>query len=299
MKTLLSLLACLLHLTCPAEDLPLAQAAVLGVVEGVTEYLPVSSTGHLLLTERLLGMGATPESRAAADAFAIVIQFGAIVAVLGLYWPFCLRMLRGLAGRDPGGRRLLVNLVAAFVPAAVIGKLLDERIEALLFGLWPVACAWLAGGVVILVFCRDWRGDGGRDTPDLLDGLTVRQSAIIGLFQCCALWPGVSRSLSTILGGRVVGLPMRPAVVFSFLLGGLTLSAATAYKGLKEHEVLLAHIGPAAIGTGLAFAFVFAVLSVKWMVAYLNRRGLAVFGWYRLALGAAVMAALAAGKIPA
>jgi undecaprenyl-diphosphatase len=169
---------------------------------------------------------------------------------------------------------LLVNLVAAFVPAAVIGKLLDERIEALLFG--PLAGGLrLAGGGAWSSWCSAaiGGGDGGRDTPDLLDGLTVRQSAIIGLFQCCALWPGVSRSLSTILGGRVVGLPMRPAVVFSFLLGGLTLSAATAYKGLKEHEVLLAHIGPAAIGTGLAFAFVSAVLSVKWMVAYLNRRG--------------------------
>jgi undecaprenyl-diphosphatase len=244
-------------------------------------------------------LGLTPDSRAAADAFAIVIQFGAILAVLGLYWPFCLRMLKGVIGRDDGGRRLLIRLLAAFVPAAVVGKLFDEKIESLLFGLWPVACAWIAGGIFILVVCRGWRGHGEAEKGDELDGLSVRQAVTIGLCQCFALWPGVSRSLSTIVGGRLVGLSMRPAVIFSFLLGVMTLSAATLYKGIKQREVLLEQFGASSIGIGMAFALISAVISVKWMVGYLNRHGLALFGWYRIVLGLVVLLALATNRLTA
>jgi undecaprenyl-diphosphatase len=282
----------------PAGDVSVAEAAILGVVEGVTEYLPVSSTGHLILTERIMGIGATEETRAAADAFAIVIQLGAILAVLGLYRAHVARMLNGLLGRDPGGRRLFFNLVAAFIPAAIAGLLLNDLVEGVLFGLWPIATAWIAGGLVILLAFRGWRNEGGADAPDLLDNLTLKQAVGVGVFQCLALWPGMSRSFSTILGGRVMGLSLRASVVFSFLLGVMTLGAATCLVALKEHKVLLAHVGVASMAAGLATAFLSAVVSVRWMVSYLNRRGLAVFGWYRLALGAAVMAALAAGWLP-
>jgi undecaprenyl-diphosphatase len=293
---LLSLLFCLPTRARP--DIPVGEAAILGLVEGLTEYLPVSSTGHLLLTQRLLGHGAEAESRVAADAFAIVIQGGAILAVIGLYWPFCRRMLRGVCGRDPGGLRLALNLALALVPAAVVGVLFDDRIEAVLFGLYPIAFAWLAGGLVILLVARGWTGAGDSDPAAVLDALTPRQALLIGLCQCVAVWPGVSRSLATILGGRAVGLPLRASVVFSFLLGGLTLTAATALKGLQHHRTLLEHVGGAALCTGLLVAFVSAVVSVRWMVGYLNRGGLAIFGWYRLALGLAVLGALWAGKIP-
>jgi undecaprenyl-diphosphatase len=282
----------------PAGDVTVGQAAILGVVEGVTEYLPVSSTGHLILTQRIMGIGATKETRAAANAFVIVIQLGAILAVLGLYRSQVVRMLNGLLGRDPGGRRLFFNLVAAFIPAAIAGLLLDDLVEGVLFGLWPIAAAWIAGGLVILVAFRGWKNEGGADAPDLLDNLTLKQAVGVGVFQCLALWPGMSRSFSTILGGRVMGLGLRASVVFSFLLGVMTLGAVTCLVAVKKHEILLAHVGASSMAAGLAAAFLSAVVSVRWMVGYLNRRGLAVFGWYRLALGAVVMAALAAGWLP-
>src|SRR5829696_8545008 len=167
------------------------QAVVLGLVEGITEFLPVSSTGHLILAERLLGLPDDESSR----AFAICIQAGAIVAVLGLYQGRVRRMLAGIAGRDPDHLRLALQLVLGFVPAAVIGKLFDEPIERVLFGLWPVVCAWFVGGVVILLVPRLRRG-AGLEGGERLEALGFGRALVIGLAQCLALWPGTSRSLA-------------------------------------------------------------------------------------------------------
>ncbi len=267
------------------------QAILLGVVEGVTEFLPVSSTGHILLAQRALGIPSTEATR----AYAIVIQLGAIAAVLGLYRGRIAQMLRGLAGRDVAGRRLLVNVLVAFVPAAVLGKLFNDPIERVLFGLWPVAAAWLVGGVALLALPRYLRGRDIATTG--LDALTPQRAALIGLAQCLALWPGTSRSLATIVGALLLGLELVAAVEFSFLLGLVTLAAAAGYKLLKSGPVMMTAIGPRDLALGLGLAAVSAAVSVRWMVTWLQRRGMDVFGWYRVGLAVAVMALLAAGVL--
>lgn len=262
------------------------QATILGLVEGLTEYLPVSSTGHLLLAQRLMGI---PSSEA-ADAFAISIQAGAIVAVLGLYRNRVAQMLSGMAGGNETGRRLATNLVAAFVPAAVLGLLLEKPIKKYLFGgdqwgLWPVVAAWLVGGIAILLVARSRRRAGTTPGSGLdLGQLTIRMAVIVGVAQCIAMWPGVSRSLITIVGGVLVGLSLPAAVELSFLLGVITLSAATAKDVLKHGAEMLAAYGWGPLAAGFFAAWLSAVLAVKWMVGYLQTHGMAIFGWYRVVL---------------
>ncbi|MBI5432190.1 MAG: undecaprenyl-diphosphate phosphatase [Planctomycetes bacterium] len=264
------------------------KAAILGLVEGLTEYLPVSSTGHLILTERLLGM----QQGTSESAFAICIQAGAILAVLGLYRRRATDCVRGVFGKSPSGFALAVKLALAFCPAALIGFLADDWIEARLFGLWPVACAWLLGGIVILFWpLKPMRA--GRGLEELGFGAAI----VIGFAQCLALWPGTSRSLATILGGLGVGLSLAAAVEFSFLLGVLTLTAATAYKALKSGPTMLDELGIAAVLVGALTAWVAAVISVRWMVAWLEHRGMQVFGWWRIALGLVVLALLWSGSL--
>jgi undecaprenyl-diphosphatase len=261
----------------------LLEALILGLIEGITEYLPVSSTGHLLIAQRLMGI---PDD-ASANAFAIAIQAGAIVAVLGLYRARAGQMVLGLAGRDAAGLGLVGCLLVAFLPAAVIGGLFDDDIERLLFGVRPIIVAWVVGGVLILAL-SGWIARH-REGRGLLE-LTWRHALVIGLLQCLAMWPGTSRSLVTILGGLAVGLSLPAAVEFAFLLGVVTLGAATAYTAVKHGDVLLANYGPTVLLAGFAMAWLSAALAVKWMVAWLNRRGLAVFAWWRFA--AAIAAAL-------
>ncbi len=279
----------------PSENaLTLGQAAILGVVEGLTEYLPVSSTGHLLLAERILSIGADPaasveqkaRTKEAIDAYTICIQIGAIIAVLGLYFRRVKQMLLGLVGKDAAGRRLLISVIAGFLPAAVIGLLFNKLIKSYLFGVWPVIAAWFVGGVAILVVSRWNRSKGGRSASSgrSIIELTWQLALIIGFIQCIAMWPGVSRSLVTIVGGLLVGLSLSAAVEFSFLLGLITLSAATGYDALKHGQVMLQTFDVLSLAVGVAFAFVAALLSVKWMVSYLNRHGLEIFGYYRVAL---------------
>jgi undecaprenyl-diphosphatase len=266
------------------------QALVLGLVEGLTEYLPVSSTGHLLLAQRLMGI----ESSTAADAFAISIQGGAILAVLGLYRARVAQMTMGLFGRDETGRHLLINLVSAFVPAAVLGLLLEKPIKKYLFGgdewgMWPVVAAWFVGGLAILAVSFARRSRGASPSTGLdLDQLTIRMALIVGFAQCIAMWPGVSRSLITIVGGVLVGLSLPAAVELSFLLGVITLTAATAYDALKHGPEMLATYGVVPLLIGFVSAWISAVLAVKWMVGYLKSHGMEIFGWYRVALAIAV-----------
>lgn len=312
-------LTVLLLITCPAAAVPqqeapirgsamtAGQAVVLGVVEGVTEYLPVSSTGHLLLAQRIMGIGddaSLTESdrqrnKEAADAYAICIQAGAIIAVLGLYFSRVQQMISGLFGRNPVGLRLLIGVAAGFLPAAVIGLLFNKHIKEYLFGPWPVVAAWLVGGLAILAVSYRTRHD--RDKKAILgiplDDLTWKMAFIIGIAQCIAMWPGVSRSLITIVGGMLVGLSLPAAVEFSFLLGVVTLGAATAYDALKHGQVMLQTFDPGSLAIGLIFAFISAVISIKWMVAYLNNHGLAIFGYYRVAVAVATAALLLTNTI--
>jgi undecaprenyl-diphosphatase len=261
----------------------LIQALILGLVEGITEYLPVSSTGHLLIAQRLLGI---PES-AAANSYVIAIQAGAILAVLGLYRQRVGHMLLGLVGKDPAGLQLALCIIVAFLPAALLGALFNEQIEQRLFGVKPVIAAWVVGGAVILLLSRWIKAH--REGKDLTT-LTWRGASVIGLFQCFAMWPGTSRSLVTILGGLAIGLSLSAAVEFSFLLGVLTLGAATTYTALKHGNGMIAAYGWPVLLAGFFMAWISAAIAVKWMVAYLNRHGLAVFAWWRFA--AAGIAAL-------
>ncbi len=263
-------------------------ALILGIVEGLTEYLPVSSTGHLLVTQALLGIA--PDE--AAAAFAICIQAGAILAVLLLYGRRVARLMAGLVGRDAHGTRLLLALGLALLPALVLGALFGDWFRRVLFGPWPIACAWIAGGLLILAVHRRGPAAGARSE---LEDLGLRAALVIGLAQCAALVPGVSRSLVTILAGLGTGLSMAAAVEFSFLLGLLTLTAATVHEAWHSGPAMLGAYGAGPLLIGFLSACATAVLAMRWMVAWLHHRSLLVFAWWRLLAGAALVAALLLG----
>jgi len=293
----------------PKEDISYVDALVLGLVEGVTEYLPISSTGHLILTNRVLGLDAgtvlldasgepilTGDDEpltleAVANAYAIIIQAGAIAAVLLLYWPRMIDMLRGVFGQSPSGLLLLRNILVAFAPAVVLGLLLDDFIESKLFNPLSVAIALIAGAVLMLGV-EAWRKRRGQtgpgEGPDLHE-LSIRQALVIGFLQCVAMWPGTSRSMMTIVGGYLVGFSPKRAAEFSFLLGLITLTAASGYKAVTLGPAMLQAIDPGPALFGILVAWISAALAVKWLVAYLSKHGLALFAWYRLALAGGVL----------
>ncbi len=275
-------------------ELTILQAVILGLVEGLTEYLPVSSTGHLLVTNELLGLNSTAESEAAIETYAICIQAGAILAVLFLYWERIRQMIDGLLGRSDEGRQILTAVIIAFGITAVIGLSGEKAVKDNLFGVGPIAAAWIVGGLVILWLSRTgWFAKAGRE----LGTLTWQNAVVIGVMQALAMWPGVSRSMITIIAAVLVGLSLRAAVEFSFLLGLLTLSAATAYEGLQGGEELIDTFGIGTPLVGLVVAFVSAMAAVKWMVAWLNNKGFEVFGWYRLLVGVLALTLLWTGAI--
>jgi undecaprenyl-diphosphatase len=256
------------------------QALILGIVEGVTEYLPVSSTGHLILTAWLMGLSNDPRQWEAAFTFNIVIQAGAIVAVLGLYHARVTQMIQGILGRNPHGRRLVGHLLLAFLPAALLGLLLADPIEQYLNGPWPVAIALFAGGCLMLVVgyntSSQWHEGRG------LDEIDRRIALLIGGSQCLAMWPGTSRSMVTIVAALLLGLRTTAAAEFSFLLGLVTLGAATAFETMRGGALMLEQFALGPLLLGFAAAAVSAGLAVSWLVGFLNRHGVAPFGWYRL-----------------
>jgi len=275
-----------------AGPLTAPKAIILGAVEGITEYLPVSSTGHLLVTQRLLHLG-TGAGKVAADTYAVAIQVGAILAVITLYRRRLGQLALGLAGRDVEGRQLLVRLAIAFLPAAAIGGALNHTIKDHLFGPWPVVGAWAVGGVFLLLWKPGRFTGGGRSITEI----SVRGAAIIGFAQALALWPGVSRSLVTIVAALALGCTMTAAVEFSFLLGLATLTAATALDMAKDGRTLIDDYGWRTPLLGTLVAFATAVVAVRWLVAYLRSRQLAHFGWYRLAIAAVTVALIWGGSV--
>ena len=266
------------------------QSFLLGLVEGITEYLPVSSTGHLLITQRLMGIGLA-DDKTAADAFAISIQGGAIAAVMGLYYKQVWQMFLGLLGKSPSGLQLLLKLIVAFSPAAIAALTLEKWIKGNLFGITPIIIAWFVGGVLILLVAAWKRKNPREENSKSLADLTWRMALVIGLLQCVAMWPGTSRSLMTIVGGILVGLRPKEAVEFSFLLGVMTLGAATAKDTLEYGPLMLETFGIGNILVGFLASTVSAALAVKWLVSYLQKHGLEIFGWYRIAV-ALIAAAL-------
>ncbi len=254
-------------------------AAVLGLVEGLTEYLPVSSTGHLILAGQLLAVD--------AKAFEIVIQLGAILAVVVHYRKLLGERVAGLLRKDPIAVQLALALFLGFLPAAVVGLVLRRSIKAHLFAPIPVAAALIVGGVV-MIGVDLWLAR--RPHPaDGLEAVTPLRALYIGLGQCVSLWPGSSRSMCTIVTGQLLGLSTATAAEFSFLLALPTLGAATVYEGWKSRHELLADGGTTPLAIGLVVSFVVAWVVIAAFLKFLQRHGLGVFGYYRLLVGAAVL----------
>lgn len=274
------------------------QAAILGAIEGITEYLPISSTGHLLVAQRAMGIGGDAASSDSANAYAICIQFGAILAVVGLYSRRLWQMVQGMVGRNPEGLKLGINLVVAFLPAAVVGLTTEHLIKHYLFGgqtwgLWPIVSALFVGGIAILVIDRYLIAPRRHQNQGaLLAALSWKGALLIGAVQCLALWPGTSRSLATILGGLFAGLTLGAAIEFSFLLGLVTLTASTLLDAVQNGPAMISQYGWLAPAAGMLVAAVSAAAAVKWMVRYLGKHSMAVFGYYRIVFAGSVAVVL-------
>ena len=302
-KTLItSIILFLSHLNLAAEvelvtenensTIEYSDAFIFGLVEGVTEFLPISSTGHLILVEEWVQRPGTKGSyQKAINAYLIVIQFGAILAVCILYAGQITSIILGFLGRNSNGQKLGIKLLVAFAPAAAIGPFLDKWIEALLFGALPVGIALIVGAGLMHWAERRKKGEEKINPVAAvnLDTITIQKSFIIGILQCVAMWPGTSRSMMTIVGGYIVGLSRKQSAEFSFLLGLITLSAAAGYKAITEGNTLLENLKLGPMLFGCVIAGIFAALSVRWLIGYLSRYGLGIFVWYRLILGLLVL----------
>ena len=272
------------------------ESIIIAIVEGLTEFLPVSSTGHMIITQGLLGV----ESDDFVKAFTVIIQFGAILSVVVLYWRRFFRLNNEPAPEGATAVQRFLHrfdfywkLLVAFIPAAVIGLLFSDKIDELLESVTVVAVMLVVGGIFML-FCDKIFNHGSDDTK-----LTERKALYIGLFQCIAMIPGVSRSMATIVGGMAQKLTRKAAAEFSFFLAVPTMCAASGYKMLKlilsdeGLQLLTNNLGVLIIGN--VVAFVVALLAMKWFVAFLTKYGFKVFGIYRIIAGGLILVLMACG----
>jgi undecaprenyl-diphosphatase len=275
---------CALSSSAPLDlDSPgFVTAVLLGIVEGLTEFLPISSTGHLIVAGSLLGY--TGER---AKVFEIVIQAGAILAVC---WEFRAKLIGVVAGlaHDRRAQRFVVNLLIAFLPAAILGLIFNRVIKTVLFAPVPVAAAFVLGALVILWVERRQRVRNVRPRIDDVDDVRWADALKIGIAQAFALIPGTSRSGATIMGGMLFGLSRRAATEFSFFLAIPTLLAACAYE-LVRNRALLSSQDLGAFAIGFAAAFVSAFLCVRWLLRYVSHHDFVPFAWYRIAFGAVIL----------
>lgn len=267
------------------------QSFILAIVEGLTEFLPVSSTGHMILTEGILGM----ESTAYLKAFTVMIQFGAILSVLVYYFrrflPFPMFGLQPDSSTSLGGWSLYGLMILGCIPAAVLGLLLNDYIDALLGSTWVVLVMLFLGGILMLYIDRLFPEHGERP-------LRPKNALIIGLFQCLAMIPGVSRSMATIVGGMQQGLTRRQAAEFSFFLAIPTMAGATLLKGYKLYKELGVEVFRDNWDTllvGNVVAFIVALLAIKFFIGFVSKYGFRFFGYYRIALALIVALALLLG----
>ncbi|MDR0937859.1 MAG: undecaprenyl-diphosphate phosphatase [Mediterranea sp.] len=278
------------------EDLSILQTIIIAIVEGLTEFLPVSSTGHMMIAQNLLGVRSTEFVK----AFLVIIQFGAILSVVWLYWKRFFRVNREPVPEGTSAvRRLLVRfdfywkLLVAFIPAAVLGFIFSDKIDELLESVEVVAVMLIVGGVFML-FCDRVFSKGSPDTV-----LTEKRAFRVGLFQCVAMIPGVSRSMATIVGGMSQRLTRKDAAEFSFFLAVPTMFAATCYKLLKllmsEGGVELLRDNLSALVIGNVVAFVVALLAIKFFISFVTKYGFKAFGWYRIIVGGIILALILSG----
>jgi undecaprenyl-diphosphatase len=276
----------------------LSKAAVMGVVEGLTEFLPISSTGHLILAASLLNLRGD-----VVKVFEVAIQTGAMLAVI---WEYRVRLSRTVTGlgHDPQARRFALNVLIAFVPAVVLGLLFGQAVKQHLFHPVPVAMAFIVGGLIILWVERRHRRLYGaldlagerRARVETVDEMTATDALKVGLVQCLALIPGTSRSGATIIGGMVFGLSRRCATEFSFYLGIPTLMGAGAYSVWKQRELLSWSDLPM-FAVGLVFAFVSALLCIRWLIRFVSTHDFTWFAWYRIVFGGIVLLTAWAGWV--
>ena len=276
-------------------DMNLLQVVIIAIVEGLTEFLPVSSTGHMIIAQNVLGV----ESTDFVKAFTFIIQFGAILSVVVLYWKRFFRLNREpLPEGTPALKRFLHRfdfywkLFVAFIPAAVLGLLFSDMIDAMLESVMVVAIMLVVGGVFML-FCDKLFGNGSEKTR-----MTERRAFMVGLFQCISMIPGVSRSMATIVGGMAQKLTRKAAAEFSFFLAVPTMFAATVYKMYKLFsdggtEIIMDNLGALIVGN--VVAFVVAMLAIKFFISYVTKYGFKAFGWYRIIVGLAILALLFTG----
>jgi undecaprenyl-diphosphatase len=260
-------------------------AAMLGVVEGLTEFLPVSSTGHLILADKLLGVEGP-----ASKLFDIVIQLGAILAVCWVYRERFLRAAVGLTS-DPVSQRFVANILIAFLPAAVAGVFAYRLIKEVLFSPWVVAVSLIVGGILILIIERV------RPRPQILDvdNMRMRTALGIGCCQILAMIPGVSRAGATIMGAMMLRVDRAAATQFSFFLAVPTMLGATVYD-LYKNRAILSVENATIIAIGFVVAFICALFVVRTLVAFVSRHGFGVFAWYRIAIGGVALALLIASR---
>jgi len=300
----------------PVAKLHLGDAIILGVIEGVTEFLPISSTGHLIIATHVLGLetemplsnkngqllwykkpsssnpaGEPLTLKLAADTYTVVIQVGAILAVVLLYWNQLISMMNGLLGRDRNGARLLQNVIYAFVPVAIVGFFGSKIIEKHLFSIGTVIIGLVGGAILMIVVeRRRWRMarvvDGHKEPADLYPTEALK----IGFIQCLALWPGTSRSMVTIVGGYLAGLNPAKAAEFSFLVGLPVLAGAAFLKGIRSGPAMIEVFGWSNVLVGVFVAGVSAAVAVKFLVGFLTRHGLMAFALYRMVLAAIIAA---------
>lgn len=271
------------------------ETIIIAIVEGLTEFLPVSSTGHMIIAQNLLGV----ESTEFVKAFTFIIQFGAILSVVVLYWKrfFQLNHTPAPVGADCVKRFLHTfdfywKLFVAFIPAAVLGLLFSDAIDAMLESVGVVAVMLVLGGIFML-FCDRIFNKGSEDTP-----FTEKRAFMVGLFQCISMIPGVSRSMATIVGGMSQGLTRKAAAEFSFFLAVPTMFGATLYKVYKilktgGMEMIMDNMTTLIVGN--AVAFIVAMLAIKGFIKYVQKYGFKAFGWYRIIVGGLILAMMAAG----
>jgi undecaprenyl-diphosphatase len=258
-------------------------AIILGIVEGVTEFLPVSSTGHLILATELLGFDAGKW-----EAFNVIIQLGAILAIVVLYWRTFWAVLEGLIQRNPMSWKFVRNILIGFLPSAILGVILIKYIEALLGAPKVVAVMFILGGIAIILIER-WAKKS--DIVGVAE-MPVRTAAGIGIAQCLAMVPGVSRSGATIMGALSLGVERRTAAEFSFFLAIPTMLGATTLELVKHHHDIMAGahgVGFGTIAVGFVVSFVVAIVVVRAFVHYISKHGFAPFAWYRIIVGAAAL----------
>ena len=271
------------------------ETVIIAIVEGLTEFLPVSSTGHMIITQGLLGV----ESTDFVKAFTFIIQFGAILSVLVLYWKrfFQLNNTPAPEGANAVGRLLhkfdfYWKLLVAFVPAAVLGLLFSDAIYAMLESVMVVAIMLILGGIFML-FCDKIFNKGSENTP-----FTEKRAFMVGLYQCISMIPGVSRSMATIVGGMSQGLTRKAAAEFSFFLAVPTMFGATLYKMyklLKEGGTELIMNNMTTLIVGNVVAFIVAMLAIKFFIGYVQKYGFKAFGWYRIIVGGVILLMLLMG----